>query len=314
MEIDSFKEKHAKEQEIQYNYLSHGAQFFLNKLYDILSNLELTHIICWAGDGDRFNILNPRKLQDEILPSYFKHKNLKSFVRQLNLHGFKKIRVGARITESTIDSYRHTHFRQNRPDLVSQIKRKIAKPLTMEEAVTQLPPIYQSPEPEANASEREPENKEVQGFGDSTNKFQAACQANKFGKVILKGLRVFNQRKAKIGELCKVSPADNYVYELTQDYISNIYRYCRGLSTTTLLAPTESELHETSLLGKRDLSPSYLELAAFKHYYKERNKAQDSQQGHAFPHYCNSPEHIKYRSFLSPPLQMPSEGRDRWNL
>ena len=144
MKNDSFAEKKEKERELQYKSQAHSAQFFLNKLYDILCTPKLAHIICWAGDGDRFNILNPRAFQEEILPTYFKHKNLKSFVRQLNLHGFKKIRIGARITESTIDSYRHTHFGLNRPDLVCQIKRKFLKPHTMEEAVTELPSATQS--------------------------------------------------------------------------------------------------------------------------------------------------------------------------
>ena len=44
----------------------------------------------WTESGDRFTITNTIGFMENILPKYFKHQNFASFVRQLNMYGFKK--------------------------------------------------------------------------------------------------------------------------------------------------------------------------------------------------------------------------------
>lgn len=247
-----------------------GAQFFLNKLYDILSTPEHSHIICWAGDGDRFNILNPKALQKEIIPVYFKHKNLKSFVRQLNLHGFKKIRVGARITESTIDSYRHTHFRQNRPDLVSQIKRKVPKPLSMEEPMAELLPSFDSTQVELALLHEELERQKTEAVDGSLLKFYADCTNSRYGPIILKALEVFQDFKE--GELASDCQIGHYVYQLTSDYIANLTRFIQCMADPAKDYPTSCDAQRNESLGKRTPESSAKELQVFKQMYKVRSK------------------------------------------
>ena len=301
MENESHDQSHEAEEKAALKQ-GMGAQFFLNKLYDILSTPDLSHIICWAGDGDRFNILNPKAFQEEVIPVYFKHKNLKSFVRQLNLHGFKKIRVGARITESTIDSYRHTHFRQNRPDLVCQIKRKLPRPLSLEEALTDIPTTIDCPEVPQEPMEKEIEVEDEPYVDSSIIKFSEDCKSNRFGKVIFKSLKVFLdlQENTYSGK----NPRARYVYNTTLDYIHNISTFCRNLVSDKELPGGQIGSQETEFLGKRLLNSDLVELEIFKTLYKDR-KAQPNRpykEAGAFYH-DNAFDHPKFRVSLENLIQ-----------
>ncbi|KAI0723874.1 hypothetical protein C8T65DRAFT_691713 [Cerioporus squamosus] len=64
---------------------------FLLKLYEILSDPGNEHLIKWSDAGDSFYIFNQERFAREVLGKWFKHQNFSSFVRQLNLYGFRKI-------------------------------------------------------------------------------------------------------------------------------------------------------------------------------------------------------------------------------
>lgn len=52
-------------------------------------------MICWTPDQEAF-IINKEKIMDfsnQVLAKYFKHSNYGSFVRQLNMYNFVKIRL-----------------------------------------------------------------------------------------------------------------------------------------------------------------------------------------------------------------------------
>lgn len=61
---------------------------FLLKLYEIVNMPDLDHHICWKESGDAFRIVDPSAFASEVLPLYFKHNNLRSFIRQCNMYGF----------------------------------------------------------------------------------------------------------------------------------------------------------------------------------------------------------------------------------
>ncbi|PIO37964.1 hypothetical protein AB205_0006000, partial [Aquarana catesbeiana] len=80
-------------------------------------------------DGQNFCILDDQRFSKEILPKYFKHNNLSSFIRQLNMYGFRKVmslESGLVRTEggSAIE-FQHPSFKKGRAELLENIKRKV---------------------------------------------------------------------------------------------------------------------------------------------------------------------------------------------
>lgn len=95
------------------------APAFLEKLYEILENPELESHIAWQPDGLSFLIKQPNTFSETILPNYFKHNNIQSFVRQLNMYSFTKTRH-----DSNYREFRQPNFQKGRRDLLALIKRK----------------------------------------------------------------------------------------------------------------------------------------------------------------------------------------------
>ena len=92
---------------------------FLEKLYDILEDVTLEAYISWQPDGQSFLIRDVNSVSELVLPHYFKHNNIQSFVRQLNMYSFTKTRH-----DSNYREFRQPLFQRGRCDLLSLIKRK----------------------------------------------------------------------------------------------------------------------------------------------------------------------------------------------
>ena len=92
---------------------------FLTKLYQILENPEYEHIIQWNDNGTSFLIKNISVFSQKVLPLYFKHNNYASFIRQLNIYDFHKIR-----TRDNAQLYGHSLFQKNNEEQLNLIKRK----------------------------------------------------------------------------------------------------------------------------------------------------------------------------------------------
>ncbi|GAA5822464.1 hypothetical protein JCM10212_000550 [Sporobolomyces blumeae] len=90
---------------------------FIDKLYDILQDPGYRHLVVYGSDGKSFEVLDTVRFAREVLPLYFKHANFSSFVRQLNMWGWRK--------ESKTGEWNFVHsiFERDRPDLLSTIRR-----------------------------------------------------------------------------------------------------------------------------------------------------------------------------------------------
>ena len=63
------------------NFISKGILMKDEENYDGLQ---------WSESGDHLLIKDISFLTNETLPKYFKHNNLSSFIRQLNMYDFRK--------------------------------------------------------------------------------------------------------------------------------------------------------------------------------------------------------------------------------
>ncbi|KAL7722668.1 Heat stress transcription factor C-1 [Entamoeba marina] len=112
---------------------------FISKLYELVNNPETQHYICWSEEFNKKAIMipDPVEFSKEILPKYFKHSNICSFVRQLNIYGFRKLE-----TQSGF-CFRHESFIADRPELLPNIQRKKPTPHRKKQSTDDTTSLYQ---------------------------------------------------------------------------------------------------------------------------------------------------------------------------
>ncbi|XP_027698479.1 heat shock factor protein 3-like isoform X2 [Vombatus ursinus] len=103
---------------------------FLAKLWALVNDSTTDDVIAWSRNGQSFGILDEQKFCKELLPKYFKHNNLSSFIRQLNMYGFRKVvtvESGMIVPEkNTTIEFQHMFFKQGEAHLLENIKRKVS--------------------------------------------------------------------------------------------------------------------------------------------------------------------------------------------
>ncbi|XP_045501093.1 heat shock factor protein isoform X2 [Colias croceus] len=104
---------------------------FLGKLWKLVNDSETNHLISWSPGGKTFVIKGQADFARDLLPLYYKHNNMASFIRQLNMYGFHKITSvengGLRYEKDEIE-FSHPCFMRGHAYLLEHIKRKIANP------------------------------------------------------------------------------------------------------------------------------------------------------------------------------------------
>jgi hypothetical protein len=90
---------------------------FPAKLYQIIEE-ENDDIISWNDDGLSFRIIDHFRFERELMPKYFRHRNISSVQRQLNLYGFKCVGRG-----ENKGCFFHPDFKRGKFDIVKQIRR-----------------------------------------------------------------------------------------------------------------------------------------------------------------------------------------------
>ncbi|XP_041102466.1 heat shock factor protein 1-like isoform X2 [Polyodon spathula] len=102
---------------------------FLTKLWTLVEDPDTDPLICWSPSGNSFHVFDQGRFAKEVLPKYFKHNNMASFVRQLNMYGFRKvvhIEQGGLVKPEKDDTeFQHAYFIRGQELLLENIKRKV---------------------------------------------------------------------------------------------------------------------------------------------------------------------------------------------
>ncbi|CAK7268076.1 Flocculation suppression protein [Sporothrix epigloea] len=122
---------------------------FIHKLYNMLEDPNIQQLISWSPSAESF-VMSPSPEFSKVLAQYFKHTNVSSFVRQLNMYGFHKVSdVFANGSESTmLWEFKHGNNNFRRGDLVGlrEIKRRASRhSLVHREYNPQRPPPMSQP-------------------------------------------------------------------------------------------------------------------------------------------------------------------------
>ncbi|KAK9414625.1 hypothetical protein SUNI508_11063 [Seiridium unicorne] len=103
---------------------------FIHKLYNMLEDPNIQHLISWSQSNESF-VMSPSQDFAKVLAQYFKHTNVSSFVRQLNMYGFHKVsdvfHTGS--PETVLWEFKHGNGNFKRGDLVGlrEIKRRASR-------------------------------------------------------------------------------------------------------------------------------------------------------------------------------------------
>ncbi|RCK62715.1 Transcription factor SFL1 [Candida viswanathii] len=128
---------------------------FIHKLYDMLHDDSISHLIWWSPSLDSFYV-TPGEEFSRALSQYFKHTNIASFIRQLNMYGFHKVNETflnqedqqQQQQQSNRWEFRHStnQFRKGDTESLKHIKRRSSKTLNAQKEIVNiksLPPTSQ---------------------------------------------------------------------------------------------------------------------------------------------------------------------------
>lgn len=95
---------------------------FPAKLYELVeghsSRSDEELIVAWCEGGLAFIVRDMTRFCEEVLPQHFCHNKWASFIRQLNLYGFRRITQGP-----SAGAYWHKYFQRGQPQLLRGITR-----------------------------------------------------------------------------------------------------------------------------------------------------------------------------------------------
>lgn len=124
--------------------ISFNTMAFPSKLYAMLEDAEgqgFTCVVSWQPGGRSFNVHDQLRFSNFIMQAYFSQTKYKSFQRQLNIYGWKKVQLGP-----NKGGYEHKHFVRGQPELCDLIiRKKDLRPRGREQQQTESSPLLSLP-------------------------------------------------------------------------------------------------------------------------------------------------------------------------
>jgi heat shock transcription factor len=117
--VDATEDEHEQEEEEeeeQGNLSEQAASPFLRTLWRMLSDSTVSEYIHWNEAGNAVVIPDSVAFAHHAVSRYFRHQRFDSFVRQMNLYGFRRSKTKDRM-------FVHSVFHRDRPDQWQSIRR-----------------------------------------------------------------------------------------------------------------------------------------------------------------------------------------------
>uniref|UniRef100_A0A8V0YAZ7 Heat shock transcription factor 2 n=1 Tax=Gallus gallus TaxID=9031 RepID=A0A8V0YAZ7_CHICK len=118
-----------------------GVPAFLSKLWALVGEAPSNQLITWSQNGQSFLVLDEQRFAKEILPKYFKHNNMASFVRQLNMCKFSYFVFILDLQKKIVSSSRPEENKISQEDLskiISSAQKVEIKQETIESRLSAL--------------------------------------------------------------------------------------------------------------------------------------------------------------------------------
>ncbi|KAJ4800297.1 Heat shock transcription factor [Rhynchospora pubera] len=181
---------------------------FLTKTYQLVDDHSIDEVISWNTDGTSFVVWRPAEFARDILPRFFKHSNLSSFVRQLNTYGFRKV--------SDRWEFTNENFRRNEKRLLREIRRRQKfSPTRAAQAAdgTASSPTNSSDEQVTSSGSPPPMPSAVSGSGTTSNSNGASTLEEENHRLRLENKRL-SQELTRMKKLC------GNIFNLVSDFNS----------------------------------------------------------------------------------------------
>jgi hypothetical protein len=91
----------------------------LHAMLEATSKNNLEDVAAWQPGGKSFKVIQPQRFATEIMLTYFNQSKYRSFQRQLNIYGFRRVQHGP-----NKGGYTHKHFIRYSPELGDRIVRR----------------------------------------------------------------------------------------------------------------------------------------------------------------------------------------------